>query len=223
MTEVSAEIRKYLSEPVYGELPEESYKIRRNLLATSVIAFFTLNAGININDGVVFAGITFKSVDELKVNTGLFLFNLYFLVHFMWIAAHSFTEWRIRLTGIRKYEPISKWWLHQLQNNEKLWLVSNDVIKHIEMANSLDIKDESKVSELKQSTNNLMFYLKHMKTISDEGVFESSLKRFDKWYKMLGNSQNLRWLIIEMGFPVLLGISTSYLLAVEIFRLSCGN
>lgn len=219
MTEVADDVKKYLSEPVYGELPEESYKIRRNLLVTSVIAFFTLNAGINIDNGIVFAGITFKNVNELKISIGLLLFNIYFLIHFMLITAHSFAEWRIRLTGIRKFEPISKWWLHQMQNNQKLWVVSNDVIKQIEMANNLDINNETKTSELKQSTVNLMFYLKHMKAISDEGVFESSLKRFDKWYSMLGHSQNLRWLIIEMGFPIVLGIYTNYLLAAEIFRL----
>lgn len=220
MTEVSAEVKKYLSEPVYGELPEESYKIRRNLLVTSVIVLFALNAGINVDEGIKFAEITFKNVNELKINIGLLLFNVYFLIHFMLIAAHSFAEWRVRLTGVRRFEPISKWWLHQMEKNEKLWIVSNDVINHIELTNNLDTSNASKLSELKQSTVSLMFYLKHMKVISDEGVFECSLKRFDKWYKMLGNSQNLRWIIIEMAFPIFLGIYTCYLLAAEIIRLS---
>ena len=32
-----------------------------------------------------------------------------------------------------------------------------------------------------------------------------SLRRFDRWYHLFLRSQNLRWLVVELGAPILLG------------------
>jgi len=50
------------------------------------------------------------------------------------------------------------------------------------------------------------------KTISDQRI-PVSLKRFDNWFQLFLRSQNLRWLIIEFLFPIVLGLSAQYLLS----------
>jgi hypothetical protein len=45
---------------------------------------------------------------------------------------------------------------------------------------------------------------------------ESSLRRFDRWFRIFLGSQGLRWLIFEVGLPLILGSAALWLLARNI-------
>ncbi|MEN6386375.1 MAG: hypothetical protein ABFD79_14420 [Phycisphaerales bacterium] len=44
----------------------------------------------------------------------------------------------------------------------------------------------------------------------------ASLKRFDSSFQLFLQSQNLRWLIVELGFPLILGVCALTLLAIRV-------
>ncbi len=63
------------------------------------------------------------------------------------------------------------------------------------------------VSQVRERVTELTRALENTsKTIASQRI-PVSLERFDQWFKLLLQSQNLRWLLIDFLLPVALGVT----------------
>jgi hypothetical protein len=96
-----AAVRKALGEPFAAEFSDKAWKIRTQLLVTSVISLFVVLARLRIDPGSTIFGLRFSGLSDEVVRTGLFLVTLYLVAHFLGSSIDSFIEWRLRLSGTK--------------------------------------------------------------------------------------------------------------------------
>lgn len=92
---------KALGEPVFVEFPENVWKIRTNLMATSGVALVFAFGSLHIGKESTALGIQFTGLTDETVGRGLCAMLIYLLVHFLWSSFDSLMEWRLRITGTR--------------------------------------------------------------------------------------------------------------------------
>ena len=94
-------VAKVLGEPFFGEFPENTLKVRRNLIILSAISITIVLSGIQISQDSTILGLKFDGVDTRLLLQLLFYINLYLFIHFSWCALDNILEWRLRVTGTR--------------------------------------------------------------------------------------------------------------------------
>lgn len=77
------------------------------------------------------------------------------------------------------------------RNHDNTNEVINACASHIHTTNSRVIDLNRSVDELRR--------------VLESQRIPVSLQRFDRWFQIFLRSQNLRWLVIEFGFPIMLG------------------
>ncbi|WP_155742598.1 hypothetical protein [Variovorax paradoxus] len=75
------------------------------------------------------------------------------------------------------------------------------------------------LQQIKSDMTTLLSELNLAKAVIESPRVCVSLERFDKAYELFLRSQNLRWLVVEAGFPVLLGGASLWLLVRDLY---CG-
>jgi len=95
------EVQKLLGTPFSGDLPDNALKVRRNLLAVSLVIITLLVTGAKIDPNSTLFGIKFTDLKVEHVPWGLLILNAYFFTHFLWYAVEAWQEWRLRLTGMK--------------------------------------------------------------------------------------------------------------------------
>jgi hypothetical protein len=70
----------------------------------------------------------------------------------------------------------------------------------------------SSISEARKAVVDLTNAVKNTQTVLEAARIPASLNRFDNWFEIFLRSQNLRWLIIDFGFPLLIGLFALILL-----------
>lgn len=94
-------VEKALGNPITGEFPENTLKIRRNLLVMSMISIAIVLGGLQINPASTFFGVAFSGLTDKLIKLWLALITLYLFAHFLWCSFDNFMEWRIRVTGTK--------------------------------------------------------------------------------------------------------------------------
>lgn len=94
-------VEETLGKPVAPELSENGWKIRTNLIITSVIAIAAVLADLRIDPGSSILGLKFSGLTDTVLRTGLLLILAYLSIHYLWTTFDSFLEWRLRVTGTR--------------------------------------------------------------------------------------------------------------------------
>ncbi|NQY94037.1 MAG: hypothetical protein HRT43_07720, partial [Campylobacteraceae bacterium] len=94
------DVQEWLGKPFTQDFSEYARKVRNNLGIVSVLSIIIITQGIEISGGS-FLGLkfnedTFKMIFIYKI---LFYLNIYFFIHFIWLAWDNFLQWRIKLTG----------------------------------------------------------------------------------------------------------------------------
>lgn len=92
---------KALGEPVWGGLDDQAQKARKSLLLVSLLILIIELWGVHLKPGITAFGVKIVWEGDALIQYVLFLINLYFFVHFLWLAIDSFFEWRIRITGTK--------------------------------------------------------------------------------------------------------------------------
>ena len=94
-------VEETLGKPVAPELSDNTWKIRTNLIVTSVIAITVVLADLRIDPNSSFLGLKFGGFTDTVLRTGLLLILAYLSIHFLWTTFDSLLEWRLRVTGTR--------------------------------------------------------------------------------------------------------------------------
>lgn len=212
MDEEKDKVEKLLSEPMFADMTDNELKIRRNLLIVSFISIFVSVSGIHIDESVVIWGITFKYLTPDKIYFALWLICFYLFLHFSWISIHIGVELTLRARGARNSISMYKWWFNEIREVNNLILPTKTVIEHCEKLKAVDVNNKENIDAVLTSSSNIQNYLKRMTSLAETPFFQNSLKNYDKWYIRFINSQNLRWIIIEIGLPIIMGLVTLVLL-----------
>ena len=218
-----------LIKPNIDSLDTNTQRIRRNLIATSIVAYIytVASSGIDTN-GSSFAGIKFSNLDTSYIQLLLVISLVYFLLHFIWAAIDHFKENKLRLTGIvipmvqkgaffgdthdlhpntdqERQSSIFSWWRKEKEKTDGF----KQTIETIEE----NIDKQAHEAALNSINQNL-------KTINHRASYiEESLARFEKGFWHYQRSQLFRWLILDFSIPVILGLSA--IVAVAIGMIQC--
>jgi hypothetical protein len=233
-----------LGEPVFIEFSENAFKIRKNLMIASVISIVVVLADLQINSDSSILGLKFVRLSDEILTRGLIAVTLYLLLHFVWSSFDGFVEWRLRLTGTRvvfqtaafvsssdgdyptdpRQSTLYNWWKYERRSFQ-----DSSLLKKMESLSSKIVQFETRLKDPTQplqdphnTLSNLQVLVSQLKDAVESAAknlnsdrIVVSLNRFDSWFKLFLRSQNLRWLVIEFLFPVLLGCYALLLLFVR--------
>ena len=214
-------IEEILQKPVFITFTDETSRIRRNSLIFITIALIYKQAGGSIESIAPF-GIMFDITTNRRfVDIVLFCLVLYHGLHFLWQSWDAVQEWRVRLTGhmtfpnsivkgIDTENTVRQFSLMEWFNTERKKIASY----HAALAR-LQAMEQTEFEErpLKERIEAIEKHIGGIrKIISDERI-TASLERFEKWYRIFGWSQLLRFILLEWGLPIGLSLWALYLLA----------
>lgn len=220
------ELDKVLIKPNIDALDAGAQRVRRNLIATSVIAIvFVLGSdGIDVSRSS-FLGLRFVDVNAMFLLAFMATCLFYFGVNFVWLLRDHLRENKLRLTGIavpmarrasyasrnHELEPnvgserqstIYSWWKGIQRAVE--W--QKDTMNRIE-----DLVQKEELNPAVNSINSLL------EKIEGQGQYiEFALRRYEEGFWLHQRSQLLRWIILEFLIPLILGLFAISLLALEL-------
>ena len=210
------DFNKILINPNIEPLDTNTQRIRRNLLAVSIVAYIYSVASDGIDAaGSSFLGIKFNGLDGSYIQLLLIISILYFLLHFIWAAIDHVKENKLRLTGIvipmvtsgstfgglndlapntddERQSSIFSWWWKEKERADSFEEVANR------------IKGDADNERYEPALNAIS---QHLDAINHKASYiQESLIRFENGFWRYQRSQLLRWLILDFLIPVLLGI-----------------
>lgn len=225
-----------LSNPVFLEVSEPIRKIRSNLLIISVISIFAILMGLEITPTLTIAGVELTGLTEYKISAGLAIVTAYMLIHFVWCSWDGFQEWRIRCSGVNiaftdtpppKADPrqlsLMSWWTAQVSHVARLQDETEQAYAQFEKTIATFEQEPPDTKALHAMKENFHRYSSGMMQLYKTGVstaneksLREQLERFDLFYKSFHVSQNLRWILFEVGVPVLLALIAFFLLLSDL-------
>ncbi|UYO92426.1 hypothetical protein [Pollutimonas sp. M17] len=227
----TAALEKILGIPFFGDLPDNGLKVRRNLLACSSISTLLVLSNAKFDPNPTVFGFKFNDVPGELVPISLFVFCLYFFLHFLSYAVEAFLEWRIRLTGQiapryanndiltigdpnsdnsldSRQSTLYSWWL---QHIPRFQAISDRFAEmdNLRATNTVitESPTEIELRLLKASVESLDLHVPRI---------TKSLERFDNWFQLSFRVQSLRWIILDLTLPLALGLMALFLLLTRI-------
>jgi hypothetical protein len=237
--------KNLLGKPLMPEFSEYIRKIRNSLMFFSFIGLAIVLAGVKLGKDSTFLGLKLENLSDEKILLGFLIVNTYSLFHFAWASMDYFGEWRVRLTGCRpgliggfveeggdiaedpRNSTLYNWWLSKLatveqiqKDSEQIASMQSDIRDQISQLK--DTPDKSlggmNLNSANQQLGTIIGYQKKTISLLEDKRISTSLARFDRWYFFLRSSQGARWILIELGLPLILGISACFLLGKELFN-----
>ena len=103
--------------------------------------------------------------------------------------------------------------------------IENNILKnegesanlHGESSSSNAIKTAAELEVAKKSILSLKDQIGSIERTINSPRMLVSLERFDKWFYFSLRMQSMRWILIDLSFPMLLGIAATWLLVHQIF------
>lgn len=209
------DFERVLLKPFIEPFERNTQRTRRNLIVTSVIAFFFSigSKGIDLGSSS-FAGIKFKDLQAEYIQLLLLVSLIYFLIHFIWAASDHYKENRLRLTGVAI--PMARAGTY-LSGNHTLEPNTSDAMQSTIYSwwkNHIQIIDryENHLSSVEKDYNDKKYepIINGIKSSIEEiqhksSFIEGALLRYEKGFWHHQRSQLLRWLVLGFGMPVLIG------------------
>lgn len=230
------DLKKHLVAPFIPEFSEYVQKLRRNSMAISSIALVMYYSDVSITSSFSVAGFQINGLTDALVKTLLLILSSFWLLHFAWCSVDYFMEWRIRLTGVPESsgawddtpnaaksqergftfmrwlyyqsEPINQLKEDLTQLREKLWSQNYEQFE----LNKIEKDIAAALSALGQLPSPQM-----------EKMLRISLNRFENFWRLMNNSQSIRWLLIELLLPLALGLFAIAMLTRTLIIESQGN
>lgn len=239
------DVQRLLGAPFGLEYGEAAQRVRRNLLALSMLAIALIATGAKVEEPEIF-GFKLTSVSDHAIRVALVCSLLYLVVHFVWHAIELFAEWRVRLTGTRlafqtgptrgsddadypetpRQSTLYRWWNDNQANVEQVLPILIEL--QAQIRSYLEDGRDWGAASTKVETPSLpalQGILKRLEEVqrrseSSARIISSpriqvSLARFDRWFYYVSVSQNLRWIFLETLVPLALGTAAIILLAAE--------
>lgn len=213
-------VKKVLKEPVFIGHDARSQIVRVQLFFLSAVTIVYSALGLKINPSSSIFGLRFDGLNDGSFKAILLVVLIYMVIHFVWLSADAFLEWRLRITGTRSAfittaknasehadypnNPRQSTLYHYYSEEMLDKLSSLDSMITISSANFDNVDKQSIHANIS----------KLIESVEDPRV-SVSLRRFDNWFKYFQISQNLRWFFIEFLFPLLLGLVAIGLLVFE--------
>ena len=236
-----AAVEKVLGAPFSGDFSENALKVRRNLLACCFVALVLTICKVQIDPNPTVLGVKFIGVSDSLIYTALFVLIVYFFFHFLLFATEAFLEWRIRLTGQRTVAytgsdlleigstdkdwiadshqaTLYSWWITHKDKFDSLSAVMQGIVSDFEKRKIEG--DPAKTDALKAAISDQeLQQIKHAASILSNTYprLESSLKRFDAWFCCSLRIQTVRWISVDIGLPVIMGLMSLWLLYPKAF------
>jgi hypothetical protein len=247
-SERQAAVEKILGEPYMPDFSEEALKVRRNLLAVSLISIAGTIAGVRIAPDSPVFGFHLEHLNQAVIGKVVALVVGYMLIHFLWYVIDAFAGWRLRVTGTRvsfitagtygsadldypgdpRQSTLYNWWRSKrpavAQLCEDLPAIEASLNKVQTSLADLQappgVVDNSanvlrSLGEVRQSFDRLKQAIEASKSLEESPRMLVSLRRFDGWYSFWLRSQNLRWIVLDAGLPLLLGAGALALLLIH--------
>lgn len=221
------EFDEVLLKPHIESLDTYSQRIRRNLIVASIIAyiFTTASNGMDASNSS-FAGIQFSNLKPEYIQMLLGLTLLYLLVHFIWASFDHLKENKLRLTGIvipiaqdgfyhggdhdlhpntdqERNSSIFSWWVGEKKKIDGYEKIVAQIRHKIE-----EDKYEDSLSMIQRDLD----AIKHRSSYIVE-----ALGRFERGFWRYQKSQLLRWLLLEIALPVVMGLAAIIAVVVSLF------
>ncbi len=223
-------IKPILKDPFLQDFPENTLKIRRNLL---MISFFTLIYLMN-DLGAINTILGFSFTNGLSRNSLLciaLILNIYLLIHFFWAGWNTIQEWRLKLTGYWNMEDIPTQNIytnaqHITSHNNfysYLYLLSSFDNRMLRFLNYIMLSKSGKTPTNEECNNhfsgvNMIHDIQE--SIKELQNFSEFIRRYNNGFKSYGILASLRMLIIEFGLPVALSLVA---ISITITQISFTN
>jgi hypothetical protein len=94
-------VEKIWGSPVFIESDERTDKVRNHLIFAAAISVFATLTGLHFRGDLPFFGLPITGLTDRVAYSGLGVFILYQLVHYVWCVWDAFLEWRLRVTGMQ--------------------------------------------------------------------------------------------------------------------------
>jgi len=235
-----------LGKPFAAAMSDATEKIRRNLMVVSCLTVAVVMLGVRVSPTNTLLGISFDGLTEDTLKKGLLAVNVYMLIHFCWCMFDELQEWRLRVTGTRsayitgggfgakhadypsepRQSTLHNWWrthaariaqtvtaVRSIEVDIDQRIAAEDVPKLTRFPTGAHIE----LHQIRQAVSTLQEEVSMVKTIVTDPRIVVSLERFDNAFELFLRSQNLRWLVVEAGFPVLLGVWSLGLLIRDVY------
>ncbi len=233
-------VEKVLGEPVFLEFTESTARARRNLLFAGCLGIAFWYWGLKLTNSPSVLGLQVENLSPRVFVWGLLWALTYLLAHFLWLAWDSLQEWRLRRSGMKRaypaglwadpnadyptdprYSTLYRWWQERSREAGDLVGASAELRAAIEVFDASRDKgpppglDRAEFTTLLTQIHQLGEKLKAGLELQQSLRVPVSLERFDLAFRSFLLSQNLRWLLLEVGVPVGLGcLSISACLAM---------
>ncbi len=213
--------KKNMAEPFMDIFDDNTFKIRRNLIAISTIILFYKIVATGINTNSSFLGVKFEGLEKTSFDIPMAIIVFYFLIHFIWSALDKYREWKLRLTGmtvpkasnqsyasnsdetgtnIQNQATLSSWWIANVKGFE-----TNNINKSITSLN-----DNETIQNLTREFTSIK---KSLDELNQRGAhIEIYLQRYKKGFDNLQVSQKWRWILLEFLAPIVMAISALILI-----------
>lgn len=242
------EVEKILGRPVAPQFVDDALKVRRNLMVASLVSLFAVLGNVRVDPNSTVLGLKLLGLNAKLINVGTFVVTLYLLGHFAWYVWDAFFEWRLRVTGTKvahqtiailgsedgdypddpRQSTLYNWWLAQAKSMQSVPAAVANLRSFVDEARAEIHKVTTaspyngeilrKLEAVRQSADKVDSCMRAIETVVTSNRVPVSLERFDSWFKMFLQSQNIRWAVVDAGVPLVLGAVALAGLACEFLR-----
>ena len=219
------DFEKVLLKPNIEPMDGNTQRIRRNLLASSVIAFFFSFGSQGIDAESSFVGVKFEGLEPAVIQLLLLLALAYFLLHFVWASVDHLKENCLRLTGVAipmarsvayvaskhtlepntgesRHSTIHSWWQGQREQ----------LRQYDELLTSM--RDRAEAGKHEQVVNEVKTRIEELE--HQASYISEAMQRYESGFWRYQRSQLVRWMAFDFGVPFGTGVLFSVLMAIDL-------
>jgi len=223
------EAEEVLGKPFLPDFSEYTRKIRNYVMIIGSTSIVMVANNLTLSNEASLFGLKFEHMNIHIIYQIFLATEIYFLVHFVWLAIDNFLAWRLRFSGTHKIygggfaleggadslpDPSQTtlyfWWsreAHTLSNTQ------NEIEKITSGIAKLEEKlDKHDFDELNKHIKTLNTSFTKTAEIVSSTRIPDSLMLYNNWFKYFHNVQGWRWIIIELALPIAIGGWSIFLL-----------
>ena len=221
------QVEQALGDPFFEDFPENTFKIRRNLIAISSIALFYKCFDLTISKESSFLGIRLDGLSTDTIDAIAIIVIGYLSLHFLVSTLSHLWEWRLRLSGMRvRYLTASQFegeetdaptnprqstfFWHLARKGSKIDQLPDKFSELKKIVTEFHKERDATTSDISAKVEEHLEEIN--KTLSSLDRTIVSLKRLDAWFSNFNYFQLFRWLLIEWATPLILAISATIVL-----------
>lgn len=219
--ERKAKAEASLLSPFMDDFPENTIKIRRNLLAVAILALFYKLGDLKVAKDSTFLGVKLEGLTQCHIDIAFGLFLSYFILHFLWNSLDYIREYRLRATGMKMKMREIGVRMGKTDGGMRINEIALDDIRQSTLFTWFDqhkdtlcgttTKLKKFVEEFEdkedQNLKNISERLKRIETeLTNLDTMEAGLQQFGKSFFSFVQIQSWRWLLLEWLFPLIVGL-----------------